>query len=287
MTTDAPSETAGDVRLDACRSCGHSIRGLPEEGACPECATPVRLSIASPYLAGADTVWLARTLRGVGADWPLPLIGPIGLLPMLGSMPLAEEPWPLVLVIGAMTFFVTRNALRSMVDLARPDPRDGDAVTARPARLVFAVAYASTLAIGLVRVVGNRLPDSWCAAFDPNVALVAGIVCATVAVAAACRHIAWLAERVPAPQVAERFRRVGAQIPFAGALLLPRAASLFAAGRGTHLVLLVLFVAGALAAVVLLMRLRGAAKELAAALAPIRELPAVRRLQGRIDRTPR
>ena len=34
----------------ACRKCGYHLRGLPTNGMCPECGTPVAISLRGPLL---------------------------------------------------------------------------------------------------------------------------------------------------------------------------------------------------------------------------------------------
>lgn len=59
-------EEAPNIARDAaCVTCGYILRGLPENGRCPECGTPARLSIRGFRLAGAGARYLARLERGV------------------------------------------------------------------------------------------------------------------------------------------------------------------------------------------------------------------------------
>jgi hypothetical protein len=48
----------------ACRSCGYALRGLPLNGACPECGTPVAKSIYGDLLRFCDPRWIERLARG-------------------------------------------------------------------------------------------------------------------------------------------------------------------------------------------------------------------------------
>src|ERR1700733_1253483 len=41
-----------------CRSCGYNLRTLSIDGICPECATPVRVSMRGDLLREADPIWL-------------------------------------------------------------------------------------------------------------------------------------------------------------------------------------------------------------------------------------
>ena len=47
-----------------CRRCGYDLRGLPADGRCPECGTPIADSGAGESLAFADADWLRRVALG-------------------------------------------------------------------------------------------------------------------------------------------------------------------------------------------------------------------------------
>lgn len=69
----APAEPiANDV---ACRRCGYNLRGLSQNGRCPECGTPVGLSLHGDLLRFSDPRWLETLRTGINAI----LIG-IGLM---------------------------------------------------------------------------------------------------------------------------------------------------------------------------------------------------------------
>jgi len=49
----------------ACRRCAYNLRGLREDGRCPECGTPVGLSTSGDLLRFADPDWVEKLARGV------------------------------------------------------------------------------------------------------------------------------------------------------------------------------------------------------------------------------
>lgn len=48
-----------------CRRCGYNLRGLREDGNCPECGTPVGRSVMGDLLRFADPGWLAQISSGL------------------------------------------------------------------------------------------------------------------------------------------------------------------------------------------------------------------------------
>ena len=88
-----------------CGSCGYNLRTLSLSGVCPECARPVRQSIAACFLRCADAGWVRQLARGVlllivgavvflvGYGWirtPMPGLfphaGPKGIPPVVLSL---------------------------------------------------------------------------------------------------------------------------------------------------------------------------------------------------------
>ncbi len=61
-------DAAGALATDhACLRCAYNLRGLRPDGLCPECATPVAISLRSESLRDADADWVDRLARG--ARW--------------------------------------------------------------------------------------------------------------------------------------------------------------------------------------------------------------------------
>lgn len=55
-------------RLDqdaACISCGYNLRGLDPDSVCPECASPIGLSVHGDFLRYSDPAWVERLASGM------------------------------------------------------------------------------------------------------------------------------------------------------------------------------------------------------------------------------
>jgi len=59
---DETGEIVSDV---ACRRCGYNLRGLREDGCCPECGTPIGLSTRGDLLRFANPAWAERLALGI------------------------------------------------------------------------------------------------------------------------------------------------------------------------------------------------------------------------------
>src|SRR5688500_6889706 len=58
---DASGVVAADV---PCRRCSYNVRGLSVYGRCPECGTPVGVSVHGDLLRFSDPRWLQRLAQG-------------------------------------------------------------------------------------------------------------------------------------------------------------------------------------------------------------------------------
>ncbi len=47
-----------------CITCGYDLRSLPTEQSCPECGTPIELSLRGDLLSLSDPAWIAKIARG-------------------------------------------------------------------------------------------------------------------------------------------------------------------------------------------------------------------------------
>jgi hypothetical protein len=73
-----------------CRRCQYNLRGLDSSALCPECGSPVELSIKGDLIRHSDPQWIARLVRG--ANWSF---------------------W-VVIIVAAYVVFFAWNAFRHM-----------------------------------------------------------------------------------------------------------------------------------------------------------------------------
>ena len=76
-------EDGGGASADLhCVGCGYHLRGLAEDGTCPECGTAVARSMRGDLLSAADPAWMRRVYRGQ-------TLMVIGCMVMLAWIPVA------------------------------------------------------------------------------------------------------------------------------------------------------------------------------------------------------
>ncbi len=200
-----------------CRRCRYDLRGLPADGRCPECGTPVAVSIAGDRLRNADPAWLATLARGtrlILAAVAFLLACGIG-----GAFAVTPAGLPLRLTLGQLAGNVAY--LVGVWWLTTPDPSGGgEDRYGRSRRLIRA-----TLAVGLAEQAAGFALGA--VVVPPPVrvlltaVLVVGAVAEVVGYWATLTYLERLAQRLPDPHLAGRARLLkwGIRGPLLGVVL--------------------------------------------------------------------
>ncbi|MBL9119250.1 MAG: hypothetical protein JNL80_04965 [Phycisphaerae bacterium] len=159
VTGDSAIEsTAGAA--DPCRRCGHSIRGVADTSACPECGTPARLSRGSATLASADPTWLRRvvfgTQQGFLMFYALPFLSPI----VLTNFGFAKESGVYRVVIGGTLLVLSIIAWKGVLAMSTPNPRDSESGSSNVAGTALRVSYATGVGFQAYRVLAREFSQN-------------------------------------------------------------------------------------------------------------------------------
>jgi len=98
----------GEIVVDhECKKCGYNLRGLREDGRCPECGTPIGLSTTGDLLRFADPEWVEKVARGLKIILWMILVGVIaGFLAGVAGATIGEEAGTvLMFVVGLISFY--------------------------------------------------------------------------------------------------------------------------------------------------------------------------------------
>lgn len=184
----------------ACRRCGYNLRGLREDGRCPECGTPIGLSTRGDLLRFADPDWVDKLARGVRYMlWGLLVVvvagGLGGCVLKSGGLPTA--------CVGAFTILAGLLNVYGAWLLTSPDPsRVGEdrLVTARKiVRIGLIAGVLKEVTETLVETL-NILPW-WVVVFLGIPSVLLGLI-GVVGEFAKFLFIEKLANRIPDPKLA-------------------------------------------------------------------------------------
>lgn len=135
LTSDAP-----------CRKCGYNLRGLNLDGRCPECGTPVGLSLYGDLLRYSDPNWVRTLYRGVRTIiWGIVVafLGAILMIVLGVAMPSLLAVAPLASVIAGLMWVVGAWML------TEPDPsgigEDKYGTSRQIIRFAIAVGLVNTI----------------------------------------------------------------------------------------------------------------------------------------------
>jgi hypothetical protein len=178
----------------ACRRCSYNLRGLSTEGRCPECGSPVGISICGNLLRYSPPDWLKTVSDGL----MLILWGVLAsiVVAIIAAILFEDEP----LVMHGMTILASLVGLIGAWKMTSPDPAGiGEDASVNARKIVrFAVAFG--LAGSLVQMIVIS------GAFNAGaqvINLLAGIV-GIVGELAKLHYIGLLAARLPDDALVKR-----------------------------------------------------------------------------------
>lgn len=214
----APAEVeAATTEGRFCVGCAYQLDGLPVDGTCPECGTPIELSLREPTLANTSPEYL-RTLKS-GLSFVLNgilLMIMVQVLTMVATLATMAAPGSIGSVTVIAQFAGLGVALLIIIGYWKytaPDPSQVALEKSSAARKVVRVVVASQAAVSFLAVVlGLMTPATAQAAAAAGGAMnpggmvilaftavlgIAGLVLWAVQFFSVMRYTRWIAARVP------------------------------------------------------------------------------------------
>lgn len=213
---DPREDPAAHVTTDrACIRCSYNLRGLPTDGTCPECGTPVEQSLRGHYLAFAAPEYVASLRSGVG----LVLAGILSYLVALfggvvAGITLAAWLSP-ALLMGlrhAALLIPTLLLIMGYWRFTRPDPSLVDREAPASARRIIRISvviHAGAAVAGTVAAAGGPggiAPPGFSSLYAVLAILLdlAAFVAWIAQFFAAMAYVGWLGRRVPDRVIVDR-----------------------------------------------------------------------------------
>jgi hypothetical protein len=141
---------SGTIVADvSCHRCAYNLRGLQQAGRCPECGSPIELSISGDLLSFAEPDWVARLSAGAWFTF-----GGVALVTALGAFVAARAP-----AVVSVSVVLLGNLL-SLIGgwlLTAPDPSREEENHRVSARKVVRVG----LAVGMITASLGFLGRGW------------------------------------------------------------------------------------------------------------------------------
>jgi len=141
-------DAQGMLKVDTpCRKCGYNLRGLSVNGRCPECGTPVGLSVMGDLLRFSDPAWIRTLRRGITlilAGIVALIFGMVAVSIVMGAKGRAGLPLAVVVNFAGYGLMLVGGWL-----LTEPDPsgvgEDQYGTSRRIIRFSLAVGAANSL----------------------------------------------------------------------------------------------------------------------------------------------
>ena len=229
----------GGSMIPSCMACGYDLAGLPRDGLCPECGTPVEKSYAPDLLENRSIAFLLQLHSGLGlVVWGIlaKIVLSLGIAIMviiLMAAPMLTRNFPvsyagLKLITHTLGFGLSLLVLVGWWRITTPDPaRVGADLDIKPRQIIrVAVVFqaAAELAALVVMAIGTGS-----SALSLGIADVAAVIDFGDGIAwivqffAAMLYIQWLARRIPDTKLytdARRFMWLGPVLYVVGAFCL-------------------------------------------------------------------
>jgi len=202
-----PIDENGIVNQEVlCRKCSYNLRGLHQNGKCPECGTPVGLSIRGNLLCYSDPEWVDKLSRGI--DWILwgllagLVAGAAATVVVVAMGPRAQFLGQLIGVGASVVGFIGAWLLTT------PDPGAEEASQMVTARKIVRFALVFAMAENLLSVAGaGEKPHPLISALF-GIGLVVASIIAVIGEIARLFYLEKIALRIPDQALARRAHTV-------------------------------------------------------------------------------
>jgi len=196
-------DAIGTVSIDClCKRCAYNLRGLPESGRCPECGTPVAMSIAGDLLCTADPQWVEKVALGLKIILWMILLSVLAGILNIGIAMVVPGLEPLLTLAAACIGYY------GVWLLTEPDPGQIGEGTNWTARRVVRV----TLVFGIAGEILMFMGENVTLGTASSVALVlCGVLFMIISIPgefAKFLYYEWLARRIPDEALADRARLI-------------------------------------------------------------------------------
>jgi hypothetical protein len=193
-----------------CIRCAYSLHGLPHNGNCPECGTPVELSLREPTLANAAPEYVLSLRSGLSFVLNgilLSIILMVGSVFVVAALQ-GSQAWMQFAAVANL--FVTAIILFGYWRFTEPDPAQVALEATRSARTVVRVTVVAQAVLAVVSIGAEFLPTS--VRDNPLVEIfefvlqLAALAAWAVQFFGMMRYTRWVATRIPDQFIIKRTR---------------------------------------------------------------------------------